>query len=218
MQDTTQKQLSASSQPTTTPNPLPTEAQPSPAGASTAAAGGFDLNALRMPQNFDQAVSASTKTLTVPIRKPGKQDWFRVHPDHEFRAFVLDLRDDGDTYLVSPELALELENEISPRVLVLAQTRAGTNIIWPLRTPSRDGRQDEWMRSGLEAMRVAKSEWTRMSANMHLGAYEVRTTGALVNGPTWPSETFEELLQIAFRDRIITSVDHPAVRRLRGEI
>lgn len=214
MHDTTTQQLSADPQSTT----LPAEAPPSPSMASAPGLGGFDLNALRMPQNFDQAVGATKKTLTVPIRKPGKQDWFRVHPEYEFRALILEVRDEGDNYLVSPELALELENEISPRVLVLAQTRAGTNIIWPLRTPNRDGRQDQWMRSGLEAMRVAKSEWTRMSANMHLGAYEVRTTGALVSGPTWPSESFEELLQIAFHERIITSVDHPAVRRLRGEI
>jgi hypothetical protein len=35
--------------------------------------------------------------------------------------------------------------------------------------------------------------------------------------PVWPEEPFNELLRIAFRDRIISSPDHPVVKRLRGQ-
>jgi hypothetical protein len=36
--------------------------------------------------------------------------------------------------------------------------------------------------------------------------------------PEWPEVPFGELLRIAFRDRLIESLDHPVLRRLRGEI
>jgi hypothetical protein len=34
----------------------------------------------------------------------------------------------------------------------------------------------------------------------------------------WPDISFQEILQIAFRDRIVDRADHPLVQRLRGEL
>jgi hypothetical protein len=34
--------------------------------------------------------------------------------------------------------------------------------------------------------------------------------------PVWPDLSFQELIKIAYRDRMITSLEHPVVRRLRG--
>ena len=36
--------------------------------------------------------------------------------------------------------------------------------------------------------------------------------------PEWPEVTAEELIQLAFRDRYIDSLEHPAIKRLRGEL
>ena len=36
--------------------------------------------------------------------------------------------------------------------------------------------------------------------------------------PEWPDASFKKLLQIAFRDRFIKSLDHPVIRALRGEL
>jgi len=36
--------------------------------------------------------------------------------------------------------------------------------------------------------------------------------------PTWPELSMREILSLAFRDKLITSLDHPIVRGLRGEI
>ena len=30
--------------------------------------------------------------------------------------------------------------------------------------------------------------------------------------PQWPTRPFEELLQLAFKDRVIDSVDHPRIK------
>ena len=59
--------------------------------------------------------------------------------------------------------------------------------------------------------------WIRVTANMHLGAYEITEATAKMPDPEWPAYTFHDLLKIGFRDRIISSLDHPVLKRLRGE-
>jgi hypothetical protein len=34
--------------------------------------------------------------------------------------------------------------------------------------------------------------------------------------PVWPDMTFQELLRIGFRDRVVDRIDHPLIKRLRG--
>ena len=72
-------------------------------------------------------------------------------------------------------------------------------------------------RSALEAADLAQSKWLRVAANMSLGAYEVYEAVSKLPEPEWPSVTFTEILKIAFRERFITDLNHPVVRRLRGE-
>jgi hypothetical protein len=36
--------------------------------------------------------------------------------------------------------------------------------------------------------------------------------------PVWPEMTFRDLLELAFRDRRIDSINHPILKSLRGEI
>ena len=50
-----------------------------------------------------------------------------------------------------------------------------------------------------------------------IGAYEVTVAEAITIEPQWPAGvTFQDLIRIAFRERLITSIDHPVVKRLRG--
>ena len=61
------------------------------------------------------------------------------------------------------------------------------------------------------------TRWVRVASNRQLGAYEVfEATGSLPE-PEWPAESFEHIFRVAFQDHYIESVEHPAVRRLRGE-
>jgi hypothetical protein len=34
--------------------------------------------------------------------------------------------------------------------------------------------------------------------------------------PVWPEASFQDLVKLAFRDRLITKLDHPVIKRLRG--
>jgi hypothetical protein len=179
----------------------------------------FDPSRLRLSQNFSESVGVKKALLTVPVRKPGRQDFVRTHSDGSFRleTAVIELKEDRETYLIDPELWHESPGEIIPKVLFTTMNRQGVLSLWPIRLPREDGRHDEWNRSALEAADLAQSKWLRVAANMSLGAYEVYEAVSKLPEPEWPDVTFTEILKIAFRDRFITDLSHPVVRRLRGE-
>jgi hypothetical protein len=180
----------------------------------------FDLARLRLPQNFADVAGVKKALLTVPVRKPSRQEFVRVHPgeDHRILAAVIELKDDRETYLVEPALCSEIPGEVTPKLLLTTVTRQGVLLLWPIRLPGEDGRHDEWNRSAFQAAELAMKHWVRVAANMALGAYEVfQATGDLPD-PDWPEADFQTIVRTAFRDRFIQSLDHPVIRRLQGAV
>ena len=49
-----------------------------------------------------------------------------------------------------------------------------------------------------------------------LSAYEIFEASGDLPEPVWPDIPFQEILKIAFRDRIVDHTDHPLVQRLTG--
>lgn len=183
-----------------------------------------DLNALRLSQNFAAELGVRKALLTVPVRKPDRTWFSRVHPDESYRlqTAVLEMKDERETYLVEPallpELLTGLPGMVVPVCLFTAINRQGVEFLWPCRLPGEDGRVIEWHRSALEAANLATRNWVRVAANMTLGAYEVFKAPPGLPDPIWPEPGFQDLLRIAFKQRFISSLDHPALMRLRGEI
>jgi hypothetical protein len=180
----------------------------------------FDLASLRLSQDFDDTVGVKKLLRTIPTRKPNTQDFVRTHPSEDYRllARCVDLKDDRELFLVRPEVAHELVGETVVKTLFTAINRQGVLFVWPVSVPALDAKQLEWWRSMREAAELAMHSWVRVKANMDLGAYEIFEAGSLMADPVWPEISFQEILRIAFRDRIIDRIDHPVVKRLRGEV
>lgn len=193
--------------PVTTPFNLPSHA-------------GMSLSALRLPQDFGSVAGVKKVLTTVPAKKPGPQSFFRVRGGEawRFQAAVLQLREDGECYLVVPELYAELVQEVRPKLLYTGITRDGSVFLWPVNVPGEDGRLDTWSQSAHAAAKLAEQGWVRLVANRSLGAYDLFQATNIADEPAWPELSFEEIVNLAFRDRLISSLDHPVVKRLRGEI
>jgi hypothetical protein len=60
-----------------------------------------DLSKLRLSQAFTESVGTKKLLTTVPVRKPGNQEFVRVHPDAEYRGpfAVIELKEDREYYL-----------------------------------------------------------------------------------------------------------------------
>ena len=180
----------------------------------------FDLSAWRLPQDFESDMSVKKALLTVPVRKPSPQIFFRVHPDPQYRmnAALIELKDDRETYLVTPRLYPALAGEAVAKTLFTAINRQGDVFLWPLRLPDQHGRLDEWSRSAMRAATLGQRRWIRLVSKMSLGAYEVLEAQDDLGEPEWPTESFPELLQVAFQGRIIEAEDHPVIHKLRGRL
>jgi hypothetical protein len=164
----------------TATNPTSTTTPPDP----------FDPANLRLDQSFTETVAVKKLLTTIPVRRPGRQTFFRVHPDPEYRDTfpIIDLKDDREEYIVARALVPELASEIVLKQLCLAITRQGVVFFLPLRLPSPDG----------------------------LGAYEAWMAADNLSEPEWPELNFWDLIKIAFKDYLITDLNHPVVKRLRG--
>jgi hypothetical protein len=194
--------------------------EPSAATASTSELSEeFDLNSLRLSQSFTETAGVKKFLRTVPVRKPNPQDFIRVHPSADYRAdfAMIELKDEREEYIVrGHDLIGELTGEIIPKTLFTAITRQDVVFLWPVRLPNPDGRQMEWHRSMREAADLGITQWVRVKANMALAAYEMTVPESVMRDPVWPDVTFQDLIRLAFRDRVITTLDHPVIKRLRG--
>ncbi len=205
------------------------QAAPAPdsVGVKAAAAGDAD----QAPDPFDPAryriapevlATAGAKPVlaTVPVRKPNRQDWFRINPDlaYKLTTVLIELKDDRELFLVDPDLQQELALEGIAVELLTMINRQGIVTLWPLRLPDASGRTNAWHESARIAAAQAVREWTRMVANMSLGAYELFAAVGDLPEPEWPTEPFRDLFRIAFRGRLIDTRDHLVLKRLRGEV
>ena len=73
------------------------------------------------------------------------------------------------------------------------------------------------MRAPQEAVRLAKDKWVRISWNELTKQHDVATCESAAE-PEWPDMPFKSLLELAFKDYVIGRLDHPVLKRLRGEI
>jgi hypothetical protein len=179
----------------------------------------FDnLEAIRL--NPDAAATAGTREVLrhVPVRKPNRTEFIRVHPDGDMQIAtgVFIDREEREVFFVVPELRAELAGELKPVLLVTAISRQGVVMLWPVALPDEGGRRNAWAETAREACELAKTAWVRLAPDMSLGAYRIYEAEGQLSGPIWPDKPFPELLKLAFKDRIVDSGDHPVVKRLRG--
>ena len=180
----------------------------------------LNLSAISLPQNYGAIAGVKKVLTTVPVRKPGNQTFFRVYPgeDKRLQAAILQLKDDGECFLVMPDLLHEVGQEARPKVLYTALGRDGNLFLLPVNLPGEDGRLDTWSQSAHAAAKIAEKSWIRMVANRAFGAYEVMQATGNLDEPEWPELSFQEIVNLAFKDKVIATLDHPVIRRLRGEL
>ena len=186
---------------------------------TTSAPDPFDLASLRLNPSFIETAGVKKLLTTVPARRPSPQDFVRVHSSADYREnfAMIDLKDDREDYLVRRELLPDLAGEVVYKTVFTAINRQGVVSLWPIRLPAPDDRKSDWPRSAREAAEMAMGQWIRLKANMSLGAYEITVAESVMAEPMWPELSYQELVRIAYRDRMIAALDHGVVKRLRGQ-
>jgi hypothetical protein len=210
-----------------TPEPSPEPTQPEPPAAPTTPPPArpeppdpFDPAALRLGADYAEGLGVRKVITLVPNRKPNKSEWFQVRPGEAWRlqTAVLELERgiERSTYLVAPSLWAELSGEISPALLLTCINRANDLFLWRIKLPGPDGRSNTWTESALEIAQAAAGTWCRMKSDTTNGIYSHWVSTEPLSDPKWPDLTFNEIIKLGFRGRMIDSLDHPILRELRG--
>ena len=74
----------------------------------------FNLASLRINLAFKEGANVKKVLNVIPVRRPKKQEWIRVHADEGYRGdfAVIKLEADGEFFIVAPAIAREFANAI----------------------------------------------------------------------------------------------------------
>ncbi len=175
-----------------------------------------NLDALRLSTEA-VTLSGMSEVLThIPVRKPNRHEFVRTHPDPDmwFNTGVFEDKEEREVFFVTPAMRGALVGEIKPVILAVTNNRQSVLSLWPLKLPTEEMRYNAWSETAREAAELAKTHWVSMRADMSLGGYRIYTAEGQLSEPAWPKKTLNEMLEIAFRDHIVDSENHPVIRRL----
>jgi hypothetical protein len=178
-----------------------------------------DLAALRRESKL--TVKRKTVLTNVTVDKPANNVYFRTstNPDYILEDATIIKHKEGSRetyYFVVPAMRAypKLAQRLRPVTIRLVSTWPGGNVqLWPVPVQTT---MAAW-RSAQEAARRAETTWVQMVWNEERGDYDVEQAERMDDvKPTWPTESFPQLLKVGFASNIIDSEDHEYVRRLRG--
>jgi hypothetical protein len=179
----------------------------------------FDLSKLVLTQSFAETVGAEEVISRIAIRKPNRQEWFRVHPDPEFRQNfgLIELKNDNEFYFVHPDLITTLGQFCYPATLYtyVDSTINPLPRLWPVRLPGVDGGDNDYWASARGIADYAMENWTQMWADKPSGMYRYRGSGKLKDKkPDWRGLTAGRVFELAIKPRFIAALDHPVASKL----
>jgi hypothetical protein len=180
---------------------------------------------IRLPQEFLDQAMAQTLLNTIPVEKPGDQEFIRVHPDPAYRhvaALITHQDERGARYLVHPKFAPHIGNiKFHIERLYLYTSRQGKVAFWPIKVP-KDNKENTWLESAVAAAETAMKYWVCVSSNQAAKMYIASKALGDFQEPDWPTiiqgKTVYELLAIAFKERLILDANHVVIQKLLGLI
>jgi hypothetical protein len=203
-------------------NATPSSADPKPQTSKEVPADPFDPKSLGISTDYAAAISAQASTKPFELRKPNGQEFFRTSPFNHQRLLVgaiADQQEMSKLYVVQPELLDQVKVRFPKSVrvyeLVLTQSLVGTAFLWGV--PLSEDRGGSWNSSQRDARHKGESRWTNMASGR--GQYDVTT---IDNSKEVVWDSFPPMIKIlrqALSDgRLINTMDHPLLCKLRGEI
>lgn len=175
----------------------------------------FNIEDLILDQN--EACEKIELSASIPVMKKPKQDFFRVHPDPSYRIST-NLIEDASTgvfYMIEKSLWSmdEVNREFKSRQLITAMTDESALFIMVAPTSGESG----YPYDHLKAVRKALEGWVRLKQNKSKTGYDILSATNLHLEPNWPEAPFLELLESAFANHYIDSLDHQILKKLRGD-
>ena len=171
-----------------------------------------DLAALGRP--LDEIIASEKLLTALPVRKPKREEWIRVHQTLFARVYVYEAKDERSWYVVLPNVVEALRDVVRYVQMSLAVNYVGTPFVWPVPIPAERKPYQAHI-SAFAAAELGGKEWVRITWAGN--DYEVYRRASAKVDPVWPTEITNapEMLRFAAKAggfEIIDSLDHPVVR------
>lgn len=176
-----------------------------------------DLAAFGRP--IDEIIPSEKLLSSLPVRKPKRDEWVRVHNEIQVRVYIYEAKEDNANYIVMPAVAESLLDVVRFVQLSLAVNYSGSAFAWPVPVPT-ERKPHRAHISAFAGAEKAMCEWVRIS--WCKDDYEIRRRLSSKIEPVWPGEitSASEMLRFVVKAggiEIIESLDHPVVRALLGQ-
>ena len=183
----------------------------------------INLDRVKAKASQQSVIGVMTEYTVIPIRNPKPDEFFRVMPGEKYTTDVniLQMKTDNEWYLVDEDILpeIQLESQLKVMQLYVCVTQNSTPFVCLIPQPDSEGRLNSWHESGHKSMEEAKNFWVRRQADKSNGGYLItKASNAQLPDPKWPTESLEDLIDKAFDRYYIDKLDHPVLRRLRGEV
>ncbi len=131
---------------------------------------------------------------------------------------ILKLEDDDRPYLLSPNIASLVGQDLKIVSLRLTIDRQGNLSLWMVPPIPENGAENTWNSTHRQIAAMAEAKWVRLTSNRAVGCYEAVVAQGDIPEPIWPHLSFGDILDIAFGStHVIEDRDHPALRKLWGQ-
>jgi hypothetical protein len=154
----------------------------------------------------------------VTVRRPKPNEFIRtsLEPKNTLTTTLFENREEGEIYLIAPHIRPFMIAGAAVRMLTLTVNQAGIPFIWPVPVDDQTVRKNAWNESARLSFHRAKTDWVKLVGDRAAGHYRIYIAKGELPAPRWPERSFQELLEIAFRNRIISSEDHPVIKSMLG--
>jgi hypothetical protein len=186
--------------------------------------GGIDLDSIALAEDYAEGLADDEDLTGLSVTKPRRDWFFRTHPTHYRNVRLLEIKDGADRgyYIVNRQLwgfCQSADIPLRPVRLTLATSRESGAFLWPLKLQEQgcENRKDEWSASALRICKTAETAWVKLYTRPGGNCYSHKIAEGIKTEPAWPSQSFEELLALAFDGKVIHDLDDPLLRRIQGK-
>ena len=158
-----------------------------------------------------------SKVTALMERKPSNEEFIRVKPGEErfYRLFKMKTTDRKYLFRPAVEPYLPARQIRSYRLVLAMPLCAVTPFVWAMPI-ALDDMAYSWHSSADALSRKAETTWIKIMADMGGGCYIDEEPEGTPPEPVWPTQTFDELILLAFRNGRIDDLGHPVFKIIRG--
>lgn len=162
--------------------------------------------------------------MSIKVGKPSPEEYIMVKDGPEFTVDVMLYEDkeskdsNNRTYLVAPEVVPVLwdRNACKPARIFCLITTTDKILLSDVGLAKPGQALNVYNSTRLKAYEIAKERPIAIVAGD--SGYEVKYPLSTLPKPSWPEEytSIEPLMELAYKDRVIETTEHPIVKRILG--